>query len=247
MDPLVMASIAGGTIGGLGSMVGAKYQADFAREQAEKAWDRESSFAREMSNTAHQREVADLKAAGLNPILSAMGGGGASSPSMNAPMAQAPDFAAAGGGLGNNVQNVLSTINQLRSTDAQIRQIDAGVVNQNKVSDSTALKNRADAAATMSGVDEIPSRIKRNIAEALAAESAAEVHRVSAKRSRAALPGEVLEGKMAGSPAWRAWEELKGGLKGLAHALTFGAAFKGAFSGGKAGKPEPSTLQNYGR
>src|SRR5574341_163103 len=51
-----------------------------AMQASERASERQMEFQREMSNTAYQRAVRDMQAAGLNPML-ATSQGGASTPS----------------------------------------------------------------------------------------------------------------------------------------------------------------------
>ncbi|WNK13004.1 MAG: DNA pilot protein [Microvirus sp.] len=68
---------------GIGDVLqGAQIIGGFMRnDQARSSAHEQIDFQREMANTAHQREVADLRAAGLNPILSATKGfSGAPSP-----------------------------------------------------------------------------------------------------------------------------------------------------------------------
>lgn len=129
--------------------------------------ERTNNLSVRMANTAHQREMADLRRAGLNPILTATGGKGAPLPSLAAAKSENP-LSDAGATVASAGRLALDR----KLVAAQLRQIDA------------------DTYAKLASVDEMASRIRAN-------DAAAAASRANAGLTTAKTPYEDAWGKAA--------------------------------------------------
>lgn len=156
-----MLDIVGATLGSIaGPLIGGYF--DTKNTQATNAANRDISnaqmaFQERMSNSAHQREVADLKAAGLNPILSA-NHGGASTPSGAAIPAQKSNIGeyvskAFTGGI-STAMDAYRLKNDIATSDTQRNLNNASALTQ----PSVQMKNAADAKAAIAVAKEAETR-----------------------------------------------------------------------------------------
>ena len=124
---------AGSIIGGNKANKAAK---NLAREQMR--------FQERMARNAHQYEVEDLRKAGLNPILSAGGGGAATPSGATAPVLDvvSPAISSAMAARRNNAE-----IENMREQNALLKDQQAKTTADTKLSDALAISAKAEASS----------------------------------------------------------------------------------------------------
>lgn len=166
----------------------AKMVRDYNSAEAEKS----RSWQQFMSSSAHQREIEDLKKAGLNPVLSVLGGNGASTTS-GATASSQPPSGAMGSTDFSGSQSLVGLLGSFLQQQTQLAQMNTSALTNLAVADKYTAMSKytaelgAQTQLTSARISALASQyvsdnsLKGSLANAAATRAAASIHAAAQK------------------------------------------------------------------